>query len=310
MKAPFFSIIIPIRQENDYLRETLKYLKQQSQKNFEVLVITDKISRLPDPSLKRNLGAKKAKGQYLCFLDDDSYPHSHWLKNIFTQIKLYPQIAAFCGPTLTPPHDNLCQQASGHFWSSLLGSGGAGQYRNRPQKARFVDDYPTVNLIVKKSVFQKIGGFKSKYWPGEDTIFCLDLINAGEKIYYHPSIRVFHHRRAVIIPHLKQISRYALHRGLFARKYPKNSRKLGYFIPSFFLIYLLTLPFHHFFWLLYLYLFLLFIDFLTHFSFLTTLITPLTHLYYGLLFIIGYLKFDLKFHAHPINKKTGQYLGG
>ncbi len=320
MKKFFFSIIIPVRQENDYLRETLTYLQKQSFKNFEVLVITDKISKKADPAFKRNLGAKKAKGQFLCFLDDDSYPKSNWLKNLHTQIKKHPHWAAFCGPTLTPKDDNVYQQASGLFWSSFLGSGGAGHYRNSPQKARFVEDYPTVNLTVNKKVFHQIGGFQSKYWPGEDTILCLDLINHGEKIYYHPSIQVYHHRRAVFLPHLKQISRYALHRGLFARKFPKTSFKIGYLAPSLFLIYLLTLPLHHCLIPLYLYLTALFftiihllltIPNLSIYLLILTIITiPVTHLYYGLLFIFGFVKLDLDFKAHEVDKKTGQYIGG
>ncbi len=318
MKQVFFSIIIPIRQENDYLRETISYLKKQTFKNFEVLVITDKISKKSDPSFKRNLGSKKAKGDYLCFLDDDSYPKSNWLKNLYLQIKKHPNYAAFCGPTLTPKKDNVYQQASGLFWSSFLGSGGAGHYRNSPQKARFVDDYPTVNLTVNKNIFHKIGGFKSKYWPGEDTILCLDLINHSEKIYYHPSIQVYHHRRAVLLPHLKQISRYALHRGLFARKFPKTSFRIGYLAPSLFLLYLITLPLHHLFWPLYFYLFSLLLTIINllfnrtsiYLLILTTLTIPITHLYYGLLFIIGFVKLDLDFKAHEVDKKTGQYLGG
>jgi len=315
---PIFSVIIPVRKENAYLKETLYNLKKQTFKNFEILVITDKISKNPDPSFKRNLGAKKAKGDFLCFLDDDSYPEKNWLKNIYRQIQNHPDYAAFVGPCLTPPKDNLYQQASGLLWSSFMGSGGAGQYRNYPQKARFVDDYPTVNFTINKKIFQKIGGFNSKYWPGEDTILCLDLINSQQKIFYHPSIKVFHHRRSVLIPHLKQISRYALHRGLFARKFPKNSLKIGYIMPSLFIIYLLTLPINHFYWPLYLYLFLLFLNFVYFLvsnvpflvSILTVITIPITHLYYGLLFIIGLLKFDLKFTAHPVDHHSGKYIGG
>lgn len=313
-----FSIIIPIRKENAYLKETLEYLKKQTFNDFEILVITDKISKNPDPSFKRNLGAKNARGQYLCFLDDDSYPEQNWLKNINTQTLKNPDYAAFCGPCLTPSTDNLYQQVSGLFWSSFLGSGGAGQYRNQVQKSRFVDDYPTVNFIIRKDIFEKIGGFNSKYWPGEDTILCLDLINQHQKIYYHPSIKVYHHRRKIIIPHLQQISRYALHRGLFAKKFPKNSLKIGYLMPSIFFLYLISLPITKIFLPLYIYLFFLFLQFFitlfTQKKFLLSLLLivtiPLTHLYYGLLFIIGFFKKDLKFKAHPVNPKNGHYFGG
>jgi len=315
---PFFSIIVPIRIENDYLKETKKHLIKQTYNNFELLVITDKVSKSPNPAIKKNIGAKLSKGQYIIFLDDDSYPHKSWLKNIKKQIDLHPNYTAFCGPALTPPGNNILQKASGLVWSSWLGSGGAGTYRNKPMTPRFVDDYPTVNLIVKKKSFIKVGGFDPKYWPGEDTILCLKLTQAGQKIYYHPSIVVYHHRRKVFIPHLEQVSRYAQHRGLFTKIFPQNSLKPGYFIPSLFFIYALSIPFTNFLLPLYLYILLLLInliDFLYQrntvlVSLLATLSIPITHLYYGLMFLVGLTKKDVDFKAHRVNKKTGHYIGG
>lgn len=326
MKSFFFSIIIPVRKPNPYLKETLLKLKKQSFKNFEILVITDKISGSANPSEKRNLGVKMAKGQYLAFLDDDSYPHKNYLKNSFNLIKKHPNYAAFCGPCLTPSKDNDQQTASGLLWSSWLGSGGAGIYRNSIQKPRFVDDYPTVNLIVKKDDFNSVGGFDTSYWPGEDTILCLNLTkNLHKKIYYHPSLIVYHHRRSVIIPHLQQITRYAIQRGFFVKKFPQTSFKLGYFLPTLFTIYLpiifilnifkfnylLNLP-------LYLYISILittFIKFLfdgnkIKVSLLATITTPITHIYYGILFLHGLFKKESKFKAHQVDKKTGKYIGG
>ncbi|OIP87338.1 hypothetical protein CO009_01355 [Candidatus Shapirobacteria bacterium CG_4_8_14_3_um_filter_35_11] len=297
----FFSIIIPVRNKNDYLPETKQKLLQQTYHNYELLVITDKIS--PNPCIKRNYGAKIAKGRYLCFLDDDSFPDPNWLKNIKKQIDIYPNYAAFCGPTLTPSTDNILQKASGNVWSSIMGSGGAGIFRSQISKPRFVDDYPTVNLIVKKTVFNKIGGFNIKYWPGEDTIFCLDLIKNNQQIYYHPSIIVYHHRREILKEHLAQTNRYALHRGHFAKIFPKNNLKLGYLIPTFFTLYLLTIPFHKLLLPLYLYLFLLFITFIDItfksknilLALLSIITIFITHITYGILFIIGFISPDLKF---------------
>ena len=313
-----FSIIIPIRVENDYLKETLQKLKLQTFKNFEVLVITDKISKNPSPAYKRNLGAKLSKGNYLAFIDDDSYPHKNWLKNAFKILKKYKNIAAVCGPCLTPPKDNIYQKASGLVWSSFLGSGGAGTYRNQISPSRFVDDFPSVNLIVNKEDFVKIKGFDTHHWPGEDTILCLNLTKKlNKKILYHPSIKVYHHRREVIKKHLQQITRYALHRGLFARIYPENSRKIGYFLPSLFVLYLITLPVTKIFWPLYLYLILLFTNLLNYLftyppylSLLATITIPITHIYYGILFIKGFFSKTLDFQSHHVNKKTGKYIGG
>lgn len=315
---PLFSIIIPVRTETAYLRETLEKLKKLTFRSFEVLVITDKISGSVSPAIKRNLGAKKSRGQYLAFLDDDSYPDKNWLKNAATLFS--EDITALCGPCLTPPSDSLTQKASGLVWSSYLGSGGAGSYRNSIGAKRYVDDFPSVNLIVKKEDFLKIKGFDTHHWPGEDTILCSALVyKLHKKILYHPSVRVFHHRRSAVIPHLQQITRYALHRGNFARIYPKTSLRLGYLLPSLFSLYLISLIFFHplfYLYPLFLYLLLLLITFISFLvsrylflvSLLATITIPATHVYYGILFIIGFFSSHLDFIPHKTNEKG--YVGG
>jgi len=321
MKKVLFSIIIPVRSETKYLAQTLSKLKSQSFKSFEIIVVTDKISGPVSPAIKRNLGAKNAKGKYLAFLDDDSFPQKDWLNNA---AKLFtPKLSALCGPCLTPKDDDIFQKASGLVWSSPLGSGGAGTYRNSVKSKRFVDDFPSVNLIVKKTDFQKVGGFNTHHWPGEDTILCSDLVyKLNKKILYHPSIVVYHHRRRVIIPHLQQITRYALHRGNFARIYPKTSFLPGYLTPSLSALYLILAPilfplFKTYYLLPYLaYIFLLLTTFFSFLikknslkiSILATITIPITHLYYGILFIIGFFSKRLAFTPHKTNEKG--YIGG
>ncbi len=326
MKQPLFSIIIPVRQMNPYLKETIVRLKEQTIKNFETLIITDQISGSANPSQKRNLGAQKAKGNYLVFFDDDSFPTKNYFKNAQKLIQKHPQFAGFSGPCLTPPQDNIYKQASGLVWSSWLGSGGAGIYRNSKQSARFVDDYPSVNLIIKKTDFFKAGQFNQNYWPGEDTVLCLNLTKKlNLKIYYHPSLTVYHHRRSVLIHHLQQITRYAIQRGFFAKKFPQTSLRIGYFIPSLFFLYFISLPILFFLFKykftiypLYLYSSMLFFTFLgfiaqtkkIYLSFLATITIPITHIYYGILFLHGLFKKEVKFKAHQVNSKNGQYIGG
>lgn len=321
-----FSIIIPVRKENDYLHETLLCLKKQTSKNFEVLIITDKVSGSANPSKKRNLGAQKAKGDYLVFFDDDSFPSKNYFKNAKKLVLKYPQYVSFCGPCLTPPKDDIFKQASGLVWSSWLGSGGAGVYRNSIKPSRFVEDYPSVNLIVKKSDFIKAGMFDNQYWPGEDTVLCLNLTQKLHlKIFYHPSLVVYHHRRSVIIPHLQQITRYAVQRGYFAKIFPQTSLKIGYLLPSFFVIYLLllainylTINYNLLYFPIYLYLSILSITLINFIltknkiisSLLATVTIPITHIYYGILFLYGLSKKEVKFKPHSIDPKTGKYIGG
>jgi hypothetical protein len=57
-----------------------------------------------------------------------------------------------------------------------------------------------------------------------------------------PNIVVYHHRRPLFIPHLRQVWRFALHRGFFARRFGGNSLKLTYFAPSLMLLAILVGP--------------------------------------------------------------------
>lgn len=247
---PVFSIVVPLKKVNDYLRrEIIPALKKQNFQDFELLIVPDRKTEgekfpffariIPSwpklgPADKKDLGAEKAKGEFIAFLDDDAYPDKNWLKKAIPLFK-DKSIAAVCGPGATPANDSFLAQVSGWLWSSWLGAGGAGTYRCWPGKKREVDDYPSFNLIVRKKDFQTVGGFDSGFWPGEDTKLCHDLVyKLGKKIIYDPEVLAYHHRREILIPHLKQIGRYGLHRGHFAKILPKTSKRLGYFIPPLF----------------------------------------------------------------------------
>jgi glycosyltransferase involved in cell wall biosynthesis len=322
---PLFSVIIPIRVANKFLKETISALNCQTFNNYELIIIDEKLLGVVSPSHKRNLGAKMAKGDYLAFLDDDSYPAPNWLEVAHAQFLSHPELAALCGPQLTPPTDEWTRLATGLVVSSWLGSGGAGQYRNTPKPARFVTDYPSVNLIVKKTDFEAVSGFDTHLWPGEDTILCLNLTHKlNKKILYHPDLIVFHHRRRAILDYLTQIGRYALHRGHFARIFPQTSFKIGYMFPTFFVIYLLVLLPSFLLVLSPLVFLPLFLYFLLSFFTLTIFLKSaplktsalaiftliLSHLYYGFLFPFGFFKPKLTFKPHRLNPLTNHYQGG
>ncbi len=88
---------------------------------------------------------------------------------------------------------------------------------------------------------KELGGFNTDFWPGEDTIACLQITKElGKKIIYAPDALVYHHRRKLFIPHLRQIWSYALHRGYFVKRFPETSLSLTYFIPAFFVLGLIA----------------------------------------------------------------------
>lgn len=293
-------IVIDYKKDDPLLRECLEHLQKQTYKNFEIILLTDYKNNLSYPKLrkksygkyvgpaqKRDDGAKMAKGEITAFIDDDAYPGKDWLKNITLNFK-DNDVVAVCGPGVTPPNSGWREQASGWVSASPLG-GGPYSYRFLPRPKRFVDDYPSMNLAVRKDDFLKTGGFDSHYWPGEDTKLCLDLTRGFKKIIYDPKVLVYHHRRPLWIPHLRQNGNFGLHRGYFARVLPKTSFRLSYFAPSVLLIFL---PVTFFPYVILLILNAIWIAVKSKSLFQGTVSVPavfITHLWYGIKFIQGFV---------------------
>ncbi|KKQ37514.1 MAG: Glycosyltransferase, partial [Candidatus Roizmanbacteria bacterium GW2011_GWA2_37_7] len=107
---------------------------------------------------------------------------------------------------------------------------------------RYVDDYPSMNLLVKKKVFLDLGGFDNDFWPGEDSKLCEDLVyKKNGKILYHPDVLIYHHRRDSLFGFLRQHSQYGYHRGAFFAHGDKNSRRFSYLMPTILVILVLYL---------------------------------------------------------------------
>lgn len=258
---PFVSVVIPTQHIGYFLLfETLPALDKQTYKNFEVIVLPDqrdpydakllsmypwlKIKSTLDvtrPSEKRDMGVAESKGDIIAFLDSDAYPSPDWLQNAVVQFN-ETGADAITGPGVLPENTLDWEKAFDEVFKNPFGSGGY-KYRFYPQDARYVDDYPSMNFIIKKKVFEKLGGF-SDYYPGEDSKLCEALVNdLNGTIYYHPSVLVYHHRRMEFKPYLKQHMKYGNHRGAFFGHGDANSKRLSYLIPSLFLLYLVSIPF-------------------------------------------------------------------
>jgi len=249
-KYPKVSIIIPLYKETEYFHEAVEKCLQLDYSDYEILIGVDKGVRLKckdkkirvletgelrtGPAEKRDIGIVKAKGEIIAFLDDDSYPDNKWLKNA-VNILQKNKVASVCGPGLTPPGDNFWQKITGAILSSWFGSGPY-RYRFVQESPRFVDDYPAYNMIVKRDVLIKVGGFGTKYYGGEDTAICIKLINAGEKIFYYPDIIVFHHRRRFPFEYGRQVGNVGLHRGYFVKAHSQTSLRVSYFGPAILLV--------------------------------------------------------------------------
>lgn len=255
---PKYTIIIPVKDINDYVRETVPHVQKLREASWELIILPNGES--PDewndprirliasgrvgPGAKRDLAAKHAQGEILVFLDDDSYPRPDLLM-VADQHFTDPSVVALGGPGVTPPNNTFWQRVSGAMFLSRL-TGGAPERYVPVGNVREVDDWPSVNLMARRQEFLAVGGFNTIFWPGEDTKLCLSLIkNTGKHILYVPDLIVWHHRREGLLRHLKQVGAYGLHRGFFAKKYPETSRRLFYFAPSGLLALTLVSPFSY-----------------------------------------------------------------
>jgi len=242
---PRMSIVIPTRELDRMARECVEKSQEVNYLNYDIKLVPDEMvdvelrpsgsrvipSGAVGPSIKRNIGAADSTADIIAFIDADAWPDFNWLRNAAPYFE-DEEVAAVCGPAVTPAADSRKQQASGLIYASSMVSGST-TFRYTFHSLREVDDYPSVNLLVRRSDFEAAGGFHEEFWPGEDTVLCQKLTrDLGKKIIYVPNVIACHHRRPVYLPHLKQVYAYARHRGFFMRKFPETSRRFQYFMPS------------------------------------------------------------------------------
>ncbi len=110
-KTPFFSVIVPTFNSEQTILRTLRSIKKQTFKNFQVIIVDDgstdntvfliknfiKVNNLNimfhqkensgGPAAPRNLGIIKSDGDRICFLDSDDYWFSNKLQDAYFYIK-------------------------------------------------------------------------------------------------------------------------------------------------------------------------------------------------------------------------------
>lgn len=111
-----YSVIIPVYNKNETIQEAVESILAQTSKDFEVLIIDDgstipvsqvlekykndsriKVIRKENGGVSsaRNIAIKKARGQYLCFLDADDVWLPNHLSEIDRLIQKYGDVAMF-----------------------------------------------------------------------------------------------------------------------------------------------------------------------------------------------------------------------
>jgi cellulose synthase/poly-beta-1,6-N-acetylglucosamine synthase-like glycosyltransferase len=316
LKNSLVSIIIPCKGVDGYTRECIRHCNQLDYDSYEIILLPDDSEEIIEgvkviatgsvsPGKKRNIGVKNSKGEFCAFIDNDAYPRNDWLTNAVKYLE-NPEIGGVGGPGVTPEEDSGVQKAGGYVLSSFMVGKLSTRYKTKQSFES--DDIHSCNFIARKSVVEAAGGWNEKYWPGEDTLMCLAIKKLGKKLVEASDVVVYHHRRSLFRPHLKQVSRFGEHRGFFAKRFPENSLKLTYFIPSLLVLSLLIGLFVSLLFPLFVYVVALGVVVYLASSliaatlqvkrakliFLVWLGIIVTHVVYGLSFLSGLIKSDLK----------------
>lgn len=224
------SVIIPTYNEHDVLGNCLESLEKESIKDFEVIVVDDGsndgtralIKRLiknfrnlslvesshKGAGAARNLGAQKAKGRILVFVDADMTFDVDFLKNLIKPIESGRAKGVFSKEEYVANWSNV--------WSKCWNINEGWEEKRRHPK-NFPDEQPVFRAILQ-SEFVKVGGFTP---GGYDDDWSLSrklgykAVNAPGAIFYHKNPS----RLSEIYNHAKWVGK---------RKYKLGL--LGYFI--------------------------------------------------------------------------------
>jgi GT2 family glycosyltransferase len=194
------TVVIPTQNEERYIGRCLRALKglEYPTEKLQIRVVdnyssdaTNKIVsdfgvRLIEIDKKsiarsRNAGALDARTDLIAFLDADCIPSPYWLKEAVKHFDSPAVVAAGAYPYILEAESNSLQKT----WGKLCGRNDRGVHS--------VDWLSTQNLILRKSIFKKIGGFNEALVTCEDVDLGYRFRNHGT-IIYDPNIVVYHLR--------------------------------------------------------------------------------------------------------------------
>ncbi|MDO8487533.1 MAG: glycosyltransferase family 2 protein [Candidatus Curtissbacteria bacterium] len=164
---PLVSIVIPVYNEEKVITDCLKSLKEQSWQNPEIIIVddgsTDESPQIvkafgvtllkqnhKGPGPARNLGAKRAKGQVLVFVDADMTFEKNFVKDLVSPVIKGQTIGTFSKNEMVKNQDNI--------WSRCWNIN-----KNLPEDRMIPQDYPShapVFRAILKTEFDSVGGFE------------------------------------------------------------------------------------------------------------------------------------------------------
>lgn len=250
----FFSIIIPLYNRPQEIKELLATLTKQTYTAFEVLIIEDGsnldaeeiVASFKDDidihyhfkpnegqGFARNFGFEKAKGDYFIIFDSDCLIPSDYLENVKNHLYENP-LDAFGGPDDAHPSFTPIQKAISYAMTSVFTTGGI---RGKSKNAGGQFHPRSFNMGLSRKVWEKVGGFLITRL-GEDIEYSIRIHEAGFKIGLIPTAKVYHKRRTSFKQFWKQLHFFGRARINITTFFPKTLKAVHFF-PALFTLFLI-----------------------------------------------------------------------
>ena len=240
-----YSVIVPVYNRIDEVRDLLESLVCQTQKNFEVIIVedgsTEPCEEIVDNyygsfhlkyfyksnegrSIARNYGIERASGRYFIFFDSDCVIPPDYFAILDRELAKRP-LDAFGGPDAAHSSFTPTQKAISFAMTSFLTTGGI--RGGKVQMEKFTPR--SFNMGYSREVYERVGGFREMF--SEDIDMSTRIRQAGFSIgLIHPA-HVYHKRRVDFKKFWRQVYVFGMSRITLKLLYP-GSMKLVHTLPA------------------------------------------------------------------------------
>lgn len=209
INTPLVSVVIPTADRPELLEDALKSIQGQIYGNYEVIVVDD---NSVDPEQNRflaqkyecnyvylpkkeykgracNIGASYAKGEYICFFDDDDIANPLMLRR-YVQAFKYMNIDIISGFCSVFEHSKASNLPVTEYDSLALGGG--------IEVNLSINMFGKGSFMVKKSLFDAIGGYEvdESAVPTVDYRFYLKAALEGARISIVPFAQYYYRKNS------------------------------------------------------------------------------------------------------------------
>ena len=259
---PKISVVIPIRNEERYIATTLEHLQKQDYPHdlLEMVVVDgqsddrtveivkemavrdNRIKLFFNPrrlsSAARNIGAQKASGEIVLYIDGHIYIDNNFLlKNIAYYMK-EKDVSVLSRPGfLETPGNCYFQNAVALARKSPFGHGLDSTIFDKED--RYVDPESSA-AFYRREVIAEVGYFDEAFDAAEDYEFNYRLRKSGYRSFTSPKLGMFYYPRDSFGRLFQQATRYGIGRCRLIWKHPE-AFSLGVVIPAGFILGLPTL---------------------------------------------------------------------